>query len=122
MANLQLLYTRTVQKAILIYPQNRKGAAIIMTITVEELRLREVINVSDGARLGYVNDIEFDITAGKVVALIVPGQWNLSKIFGKNEDSKIPWEAIKKIGGDIILVDITDQKARNIKTGEGWIR
>ncbi|MGE4549452.1 MAG: YlmC/YmxH family sporulation protein [Intestinibacillus sp.] len=71
---------------------------------IAELRLKEVINICDGARLGYVGDLEVDIMCGRVVALVVPGPCWFFGLFGRREDYVIPWDAIDKIGDDIILV------------------
>ena len=38
-----------------------------------ELRYKEVINISDGCRLGFVGDVEVMIPEGTVAALIVLG-------------------------------------------------
>jgi YlmC/YmxH family sporulation protein len=67
---------------------------------------KEVINLIDGKRLGYVQDVEADFESGKITAIIVPGN---SKIFniGTKGDMVIPWEKIKRIGDDIILVEIS---------------
>ena len=69
-----------------------------------ELRCREVINLCDGCRLGYVGDLEVDILCGRVVALVVPGRARFFGLFGREDDYIIPWERIEKIGADIILV------------------
>ena len=36
------------------------------------LSCKEVINVTDGCRLGYTSDLELDLECGRVIALIVP--------------------------------------------------
>ena len=64
---------------------------------------KEVIDIIDGRRLGFVCDVEFDICTGKIHAIIVPGK---SHSFFKREDFIIPWHHIKKIGDDIILVNL----------------
>lgn len=69
-----------------------------------ELRCREVINLCDGCRMGYVGDVEIDIMCGRVVALVVPGRARFFGLFGREDDYIIPWERIEKIGEDIILV------------------
>ena len=66
---------------------------------------KEVINLSDGKRLGYVQDVEADFNTGKITAIIVPGNNKIFSVSGKN-DIVIPWERINKIGDDIILVEI----------------
>jgi len=71
---------------------------------VTDMRYKEVINLDDGARLGYIYDIEFDIETGEVKSLIVPGHWRFLGLFGKSDDFVIPWDSITKIGDDIVLV------------------
>ena len=65
-----------------------------------------MINVSDGARLGFVSDVEIDLDSGKILSLIVPGMYKFMGLFGKEEDVIIEWEKIKKIGDDVIIIDI----------------
>ena len=43
-----------------------------MGTRVTELRCKEVINISDGHRLGFVADVEVKLPDGQVVALVVP--------------------------------------------------
>ena len=66
---------------------------------------KEVINLIDGRRLGYVQDVEAEFSTGEITAIVVPGT---SKMFsmGNKGDITIPWNKIKKIGDDIILVEI----------------
>ena len=66
---------------------------------------KEVINLNDGKRLGYVQDVEADFESGEITAIVVPGTSKLFSVGGKN-DIIIPWNKIIKIGEDIILVDI----------------
>jgi len=75
-------------------------------VKVSELRERDVVNVSDGRRLGYVEDIEMDLANGRVTAIVVPGQGRLVGLMGRGRDLVIPWEQIRKIGTDVILVEI----------------
>ena len=70
-----------------------------------ELRYKEIINVSNGHRLGFVGDVEFDRDGGRVTALIVPGPCRFFGLFGRGEEFYIPWNCIKQIGDDIILID-----------------
>ena len=73
---------------------------------IEELQEKEVINIRDGARLGFVYDVEVDTKLGCVLAIIVISSCKVLGLFGKNEEYIIPWCDIRKIGDDIILVDI----------------
>lgn len=61
--------------------------------------------MSDGARLGFVSDVEIDLCSGKLTALIVPGAFRLMGFLGKESDVVIKWENIKKIGDDIIIIE-----------------
>ena len=40
---------------------------------IYDLKQKEVINVKDCRRLGYVGDVDFDMKTGCMLALIVPG-------------------------------------------------
>lgn len=73
-----------------------------------DLRLREVINIHDGTRYGYVCDVELDYQTGRIRSIIIPGSARLMGFLGRREDIVIPWECIRKIGDDIILVDVPE--------------
>lgn len=77
-----------------------------------ELRQKEVINISDGKRLGFVSDVEINLEDGKLEAIVLPGSGRIFGIIGKDSELIIPWEKIKKIGEDIILVDMDDRFMR----------
>ena len=70
-----------------------------------DFKYKEVINVGDGQRLGFVFDIEIDSATGEVKSVVVPGREKV-KLFSKCEGIVIPWSCIKKFGEDTILVDL----------------
>lgn len=72
---------------------------------IYDFRQKEVINISDGRRLGYIYDVEIDEKSGKINSAIVPVSGKVFGIFGKDNEYVIPWEKIKKIGEDIVLVE-----------------
>lgn len=77
-----------------------------MICRIVDLRCKEVINVCDGARLGYTYDVEIDQITGRVVAIIVQGPGRvLGGLIGHGDEFVISWENVKRIGDDIILVD-----------------
>ncbi len=76
-----------------------------MNCSINELKAKEVIDVSCGERLGYVSDVEINLESGQLVALIVPGQYKLMGFLGREEDIIIKWDKIKKIGDDIIIIE-----------------
>ncbi|MBS7315538.1 MAG: YlmC/YmxH family sporulation protein [Clostridiaceae bacterium] len=75
-----------------------------MGTRIADLQCKEVVNICDGARMGFVNDVELDICTGRLVAIVVPGPWSFSCLFAKGEEFVVPWCQIEKIGDDIILV------------------
>ena len=79
-----------------------------------ELRSKEVINVTDGRKLGHIVDIVFDLPSGKINGLVVPvcsGGFNL---FKPAQQAFIPFNQICKIGDDTILVEVfSDQQPNN---------
>lgn len=77
-----------------------------------DFRQKEVINVSDGKRLGFVSDIELDLDTGRIEAIVLPGVGRLFGLLGKENEFIIPWERVSKIGEDIILVDLDDRFMR----------
>ena len=70
-----------------------------------ELRQKEIINISDGKRLGFASDVEINMETGYVEAIIVPMENRFLSVFSKEGDLILPWEDIKKVGIDVILND-----------------
>ena len=70
-----------------------------------DLRQKEVINTTDGARYGFVSDLEIDVAEGKILSIIVPGPGRVLGVFGRDQEYRIPWDVITKIGEDIVLVE-----------------
>lgn len=52
---------------------------------LSEMKQKEVINIKDCSRLGFVGDVDIDICTGRVTALIIPGTWMSVGISGKGE-------------------------------------
>ena len=74
----------------------------------DDLSEKEVININDCRKLGYISDVCIDIECGRIISFTVKNCFGF--IFGKNDEITIVWENIKKIGDDIILVDICVQQ------------
>lgn len=75
-----------------------------------ELRQKEVINICTCRRLGFVSDVEFDVHSGCICAIIVPGIGRFWGIFGRSTEYVIPFGKIRKVGDDIILVEIKEDE------------
>ncbi|MEH7117856.1 YlmC/YmxH family sporulation protein [Neobacillus vireti] len=71
---------------------------------ISEFQIKDVVNVSDGKRLGNIGDIEINLTTGKIEAVVISGGGRVLGFFGKDDDIVIPWKNIIKIGHDVILV------------------
>ncbi len=74
-----------------------------------EIKQKEVINVSDGRRLGFVSDVDLNLEEGVIESIIIPGESRLFGFMGKDNEMIISWSKVKKIGEDIILVDLDDK-------------
>ena len=71
-----------------------------------DFKHKEVINIKDGKRLGYVQDVTADLESGTITSIIVPGSTKSFNFFQSSQDIVIPWNKIHCIGEDIILVEI----------------
>lgn len=83
-----------------------------MGMRITELHCKEVICISDGRRLGFITDVEVEIPSGNVLAIVVPGPCRFFGVIGRHDDYVIPWRCIKRIGPDIVLVDIKPEECR----------
>lgn len=50
---------------------------------IRELRRKEVINITDGGRLGFVGDVDLRMPDGQTAALIVYGPARFFGLFGR---------------------------------------
>lgn len=71
-----------------------------------DLRDKDVINVADARRLGYVTDVDVDPETGRILALICPGAGRWLGLFGGGPEQVIPWDRVLRIGPDVVLVDL----------------
>ena len=78
-------------------------------MTLSELRTKEVIDVQDGRRLGRVMDLEFCAEDSRVTALVVPAETSFwQTLRGEKCGLVIPWQDIRRIGDDVILVTVSE--------------
>jgi YlmC/YmxH family sporulation protein len=73
-------------------------------VRLGQLTGKEIINVTDGQRLGRLGDCDLavDPASGAVKALVVPPP-------GRRRDKGawwIPWSAIRRIGPELLLVEL----------------
>jgi YlmC/YmxH family sporulation protein len=86
---------------------------------IADMRNKEVINICDGRRLGFVYDVEIDTCDGKVLAIVVVSPCPWFWFFGRDEEYVISWCDIERIGDDIILVKY-DVPVRREPTHKRW--
>ncbi|SEM48540.1 sporulation protein, YlmC/YmxH family [Mesobacillus persicus] len=78
---------------------------------LSELGGKEIVDVKKAERLGVLGqtDLEIDERTGQIKALVIPSV----KWFGlkrQGGEMRVPWRQIKKIGTDMVIVDITDEQ------------
>ena len=76
-----------------------------MIARITDMHDKEVINISDGTRLGFVDDLEVDTCTAQITALVICGRSRWFGLFGKNPDIVIQWKDIEVIGDETILVN-----------------
>ncbi|NLU50345.1 MAG: YlmC/YmxH family sporulation protein [Syntrophomonadaceae bacterium] len=81
---------------------------------LSELEGKEIINIYDGMRLGTVGDSDLliDCETGEVVSMILPNKGNFINLWVDRQKLVIPWEAVKKIGREVIVVELDQTHPR----------
>jgi YlmC/YmxH family sporulation protein len=78
---------------------------------INNLRQMEIIDINSGSKMGYIKDLRVDCEEYRIISILLPTQ--KSSWFNKNNSIEIPWEKVKKIGVDVILVDGSDVDMEN---------
>ena len=70
-----------------------------------QLEGKEIINLRDGERIGRMADADLivDPEDGTIIAMIVHAGW---KWLGGQGDIEIPWQAVRRIGSELVIVDL----------------
>ncbi len=71
---------------------------------LSELQSKQIVNIKDGKNVGKIVDAIIDGN-GNTLSFVVQRGKLFMNVIGKN-DIEIKWSQIKKIGEDVILVDI----------------
>ncbi len=91
-----------------------------MSVNFTQLQCKEVICVNDGRRLGFITDVQVEVPEGNILAIVVPGPCRFLGVAGRNDDYVIPWCCIRRIGPDIVLVDIKPEDCRVCRKKRGF--
>lgn len=73
---------------------------------ISDLKAMRIVNLADGKILGKINDLVMDVTRGYVKAIIMPGDTKWPMFWTSEKEVEVAWENIKKIGRDVIIVDM----------------
>lgn len=77
-----------------------------------EFQNKEVINACDCRKLGYVVDLVINECSGCIEAIIIPKGGKFCGLFNDGGEFIIPFHCIEKIGPDIILVQMHEEKKK----------
>ena len=78
---------------------------------LSDLQGKDIVNVNDGTKIGSIIDVIIDNNVS-IVSMIVQGNKFFSNLFSSKNDVEIKWEQIKKIGEDVILVNIVNYEIK----------
>lgn len=78
-------------------------------VSFSQLRDKDVINLCDATRIGYIGEIEFDSCNGQICSLILCRGGGVLGI-GREDRILLPWGKIECIGEDAILVKIPPEE------------
>ncbi len=80
-------------------------------MSFSEIRRKDVVNISDGKKLGKPIDLVLNDSAC-AEALVVPGRsgglWGLLR--QDREGCVIPWGRVRRVGDDVILVEVDSRR------------
>ncbi len=84
----------------------------LMVYSFNDLKCKEIINIRNGCRIGFPDDIEFENCTAKICRLIVYGRVRCFGLFGREEDICIKWCDIKVIGRILSLFPVKNQQVQ----------
>lgn len=81
---------------------------------LSEMEGKDIVNIYDGRRMGSVaeSDLVVDEYNGEIVSLIMPNRGNFFNLWVDRQRLTIPWDAVKKIGREVIVIDVDSTHPR----------
>ena len=76
---------------------------------LSELQTKDVVNLSDGNKVGKIKDIDIDIETGSVDNIVVLTVSKFRSFFSGSASVVIPWERVVKFGGEVIIVNLKSE-------------
>ena len=72
---------------------------------LSELQDKDIVNINDGKKIGKIVDATIN-SEGFIEYLVVDERRNIRNILSSNSDINISFKQIKRIGSDVILVEL----------------
>jgi YlmC/YmxH family sporulation protein len=78
-------------------------------VRMSELARREVVNLTDGRRLGTLaeGDLVLDEQTGQILELWLAGR---SGWWGRAEPVRVPWSCVRRVGPQVILLELEETR------------
>ena len=74
-------------------------------MNLSDLQEKDIVNINDGKRVGKIIDARID-SDGKILFFIIDERRNIRNFLNSSSDVNLSFDKIKKIGSDVILVDL----------------
>jgi len=75
---------------------------------ISDLKTMRIVNLANGKILGKISDLIMDVDRGYVKAIVMPGDIRWPAFWSSEKAVEVPWDKIKKIGQDVIIVDLPE--------------
>lgn len=74
---------------------------------LSELQKKDIINIKDGKKIGKIIDVYFDEISGYMIKFVIEKTHFVKSLFSNTDEIVIKFSQIKKMGEDVILIDIS---------------
>lgn len=74
---------------------------------MSELQRKDIVDINDGRIVGRIIDADIDSESGALLNLVIERNKSFRKIFTQENDLTIKYNQIKKLGSDVILIDLS---------------
>lgn len=74
---------------------------------LSELQKKDIVNIKDGKKIGKIIDVYFDEISGYMIKFIIEKTHFVKSLFSNTDEIVIKFSQIKKMGEDVILIDIS---------------
>ena len=74
---------------------------------LSEIQKKDIVNIRYGKKIGRIIDVEFDPSSGYMIHFVIEKAKFVRNMFSVSDDLNIKFTQIKKLGEDVILIDIS---------------